>query len=223
MLKIADLISTRDYGIKAFLFDLDGTLVDSSEAIIETNKKVLDSNGHSYDEQKIIGMIGMPLEEMFRILIPNLSQAKVNQYTNEYRKHYSNIHLKHTKIQPGTIRLLRKLKDHGFKLGIVTTKYRKPVLEVLHHFNLIDIFDTIVTGYEVKRHKPAPDIILEASKRLGVEAANCAIVGDSPIDIEAGKRAGAITIAVLTGPYTRQQMLKAKPNFLIESLKSIQI
>jgi len=223
MLKITDLINKCDHPIKAFLFDLDGTLVDSSEAIIETVKKVLDSKGHSYDEQKILWMIGMPLEEMFRTLVPNLSDYKVNRYTNEYRKHYTNIHLKHTKIQTETVRLLRKLKDHDFKLGIVTTKYRKPVLELLRHFNLIDMFDTIVTGYEVKRHKPAPDIILEAAKRLCIKASNCAVVGDSPIDIEAGKRAGALTIAVLTGPHTRQQMLKAKPHFLLESLKSIRM
>lgn len=62
----------------------------------------------------------------------------------------------------------------------------------------MELFDTSVTGYEVKRHKPAPDIILEAAKRLGVNVSNCAVVGDSPADIESGRRVGALTIAVLT-------------------------
>lgn len=209
--------------IEAFLFDLDGTLIDSSKAIFNAIKEVLDSKGQFCASKKIIKMIGTPLEEMFRVLIPNLSNSEVWQYVQEYRKSYSIHHLKGTKILPSTDRFLRKLKEQSFKLGLVTGKYRKPVLEVLAHFNLMKLFDTIVTGYEVERHKPSPDIILEAAKRLGINISNCAVVGDSPIDIEAGRRAGALTIAVLTGPYNKQEIQKAEPNIILENLESIQI
>ena len=222
-MQISDLINMHGHCIEAFLFDLDGTLIDSSKAIINAIKEVLDSKGHFYASKKIIKMIGTPLEEMFRVLIPTLSIDEVWQYVQEYRKYYSIHHLKDTTILPGADRFLRKLREQGFKLGLVTAKYRKPVLEVLAHFNLMELFDTIVTGYEVKRHKPAPDIILEAVKRLGINVSNCAVVGDSPIDVEAGRRAGALTIAVLTGPYGKQEIKKAKPNFILENLESVQI
>jgi len=222
-LQISDLIAMRCQSIEAFLFDLDGTLVDSSRAIFDAVKRVLDSKGHVYENEKTIKMIGIPLEEMFRLLIPTLSNDEVWQYVQEYRKHYSMHHLKSTTLLPGADRFLRKLKERGFKIGLVTSKYRKPVMEVLAHFNLMELFDTIVTGYEVKRHKPAPDMILEAAKRLKVTVSNCVVVGDSPLDVEAGRRAGALTIAVLTGPYDKQEAQKVNPNFIIENFESVQI
>lgn len=220
-LRIDDLVKLDGRCIEAFLFDLDGTLVDSSEAIANAIKTVLDTKGYPYDGDKIKGMIGVPLEDMFRELVQGLSGNEIRLYVAEYRKHYSVNHLKHTAILPGVVELLRKLKERDFKLGIVTTKYRKFVLETLGFFSLIELFDTIVTGYEVKRHKPYPDVILEATRRLGLNPVNCVLVGDSPMDIEAGRRAGAITIAVLTGPYSKQQVLEVNPNFIVKSLESI--
>ena len=220
-LRIADLINVHGYCIRAFLFDLDGTLVDSSKAIVNAVKAVLDPRGHFYDGENIAKIIGMPLEEMFRVLVQGLSKEEVWRYVREYRRHYSTYHLESTTVHLGVASLLRKLKEQDLKLGLVTTKYRKFTLEVLAHFNLIGLFDTVVTGYDVKRHKPAPDIVLEAARRLGVDSSNCAVVGDSPMDIEAGRRAGALTIAVLTGPYSRLQMQNAKPNFILENLEFI--
>jgi pyrophosphatase PpaX len=85
----------------------------------------------------------------------------------------------------------------------------------------LDLFDIIVTGYEVERHKPAPCIVLEAAKRLGVNAKECVVVGDSPDDVEAGKRAGSFSIAVLFTTYSREQLESAKPTFIIERLEEI--
>jgi beta-phosphoglucomutase-like phosphatase (HAD superfamily) len=79
-----------------------------------------------------------------------------------------------------------------------------------------------VTGYEVKNHKPAPDIVLEAAKRLGVSPKECVIVGDSPLDVEAGKRAGSLTVAVLSNLYSRRQLENAKPTVIVEDLGTIQ-
>ncbi|MFX0068151.1 MAG: HAD family hydrolase [Candidatus Hodarchaeota archaeon] len=222
-LRISDLVKTLEYRIKAFLFDLDGTLIDSSKAIFKTITKVLSSKEHHYDSDKIATVIGMPLEQIFGILIPVLSDKEIRQYVLEYRDYYSIYGLKSTKLHSGADSLLRKLKKHDFKLGLTTTKYRKFALEELRRFNLVELFDTVVTGYEVKQHKPAPDIIIEAAKRLGITPSDCVVFGDSPLDIRSGKKAGALTIAVLTGPYDKRQFLKVKPSFIIESLNSIQI
>jgi beta-phosphoglucomutase-like phosphatase (HAD superfamily) len=79
-----------------------------------------------------------------------------------------------------------------------------------------------VTGYEVKNHKPAPDIVLEAAKRLGISPKECVVVGDSPIDVEAGKRAGSHTIALVTDSHSRRLLKKANPTIIIENLAALE-
>jgi HAD superfamily hydrolase (TIGR01509 family) len=207
--------------IDALLFDLDGTLVDSSEAIIGTIEKVLASKGWVCERDRIIGMIGMPLEEIFRVFTPDLSHKEIWNLVREYREYYLVHHLEKTRIDPSTIISLKKLKEGGFKLGITTGKYREPVYDVLEHFGILELFDTVVTGYEVKMHKPAPDIVIEAARRLQVDPKRCAVIGDSPIDIQAGKRAGSFTIGLLSKTCTRRQMEKEEPDCMITHLDKL--
>jgi 2-phosphoglycolate phosphatase len=216
------LANLRLEGVKAVLFDLDGTLVDSSEAIINAVESALESKGLKCDRATVAGMIGLPLENIFAAIAPDLSEGEIWQLVYKYRKHYIAHHLENTTIHPSIRGLLRKLKARGFKLGIVTGKYREPVMDVLDHFGITELFDVIVTGYEVKRHKPAPDIILEAAKRLRVNPEQCVIVGDSPVDVQAGRRAGSFTIAALSGAYTRKQLEDENPTAVIGELEVIQ-
>jgi pyrophosphatase PpaX len=215
------MVKLRFQNVKAILFDLDGTLVDSSEAIIKTVEKVLQSKGLTCNRAKVARMIGLPLENIFSILAPNLSEQEIWQLVHEYRKYYMKHHLENTIIHPSAQMVLRRLKAKGFKLGIVTTKYKEPVMDVLSHFDISGLFDVIVTGYEVIRHKPAPDIVFEAAKRLGVNPEQCVVVGDSPLDVQAGKQAGAFTIALLSTTYTRRQLKSAKPTIVIEEFEAI--
>jgi len=216
------LVKFRLRGVKAVLFDLDGTLVDSSEAIINAVEKVLESRGLTCNRANVAGMIGLPLENIFSVLAPDLSKEEIWQLVHEYRRYYIAHHLENTTIQPSAHMLLRKLKSKGFKLGIITTKYRKPVMDILVHFGISELFDVVVSGYEVKRHKPAPDIVLEAAKRLGVDPKQCVVVGDSPIDVQAGKRAGCFAIAVASSAYNRRLLESVKPTIVIEELEAIQ-
>jgi len=208
--------------VKALLFDLDGTLVDSSEAITNAIEKVLATKGWACDKVRLTGMIGLPLEDIFRVLTPDLSNEEIWKLVQEYREYYLGHHLENTSISPSTIILLKRLKERGFKLGIITTKYREPVYDILEHFGISGLFDIVVTGYEVKRHKPAPDIIIEAAKRLGVDPKQCVVIGDNPIDIKAGKRAGSFTIGVLSNMCTRKQLGKEKPDYVVTDLDKLQ-
>jgi len=215
------VVKLRLQDVKAVLFDLDGTLVDSSEAIMNAVEKVLESRGLICNRAKVARMIGLPLEDIFSVLVPSLSKEEIWQLVHEYRKYYIAHHLENTTINPLAQMILRKLKAKGFKLGIITTKYREPVIGVLSYFGISELFDTVVTGYEVIRHKPAPDIVLEAAKRLKVNPKQCVIVGDSPLDVQAGKQAGSFTIAVVSSARTRRHMEGAKPTIVIEKLEKI--
>lgn len=208
-------------GAKAVLFDLDGTLLDSSRAITDAIKNVLEARGISCDLVKVAEMISEPLENIFAVLAPNLSAEEVWKLVLEYRRYYIVHHLERTAILPSTRMLLQRLKVRGYKLGIITGKYREPVVDALDHFGISEFFDVVVTGYEVKNHKPAPDIVFEAANRLGVSPEECVVVGDSPIDIEAGKRAGSLAVALLSNTHSRAQLESAKPTVIVKNLEAI--
>jgi phosphoglycolate phosphatase len=87
------MVKLRLQNIKAVLFDLDGTLVDSSEAIIDTVEKVLESKGLKCNRADVAGMIGLPLENIFGVLVPNLSKEGIWQLVYEYREYYIVHHL----------------------------------------------------------------------------------------------------------------------------------
>ena len=215
------MVKLRLQNVKAVLFDLDGTLVESSEAIIDTVEKVLESKGLKCNRADVAGMIGLPLENIFGVLVPNLSKEEIWQLVYEYREYYIVHHLEKTAIHPSAKMILGELKARGFKLGITTAKYREPVMDVLAHFGILELFDVVVTGYEVKRHKPSPDIVLEAAKRLGISPKQCVVVGDSPLDVQAGKQAGSFTIGVVSKTYVKKQLKSAKPTAIIEKLEAI--
>jgi len=216
------MVKLRLQNVKAVLFDLDGTLVDSSEAIIKAVEKALELKGLTCDRAKVARMIGLPLENIFGVLAPNLPEEEIWQLVHEYRKYYMAHHLENTTIHPSAQMVLRKLKAKGFKLGIITTKYREPVMDVLSHFGIAELFDVVVTGYEVIKHKPAPDIVLEGARRLKVDPKQCVVVGDSPLDVQAGKQASSFTIGVASKIYVKKQLKSAKPTAIIEKLEAIQ-
>ena len=207
---------------KAVLFDLDGTLLDSSQAIMDAVEHVLTSKGFHCYRPKVAEMIGIPLENIFAVLAPNLSTEEVWNLVLEYRKYYMIHHLERTSIHPSTRLLLQKLKEKGLKLGIITGKYREPTINALDYFGISGFFDTVVTGYDIKNHKPAPDIVLKAAKRLGISPKECVVVGDSPTDVEAGKRAGSHTIALITDAHSRLLLKKANPTIIIENLAALE-
>ncbi|MFW9924141.1 MAG: HAD family hydrolase [Candidatus Thorarchaeota archaeon] len=209
--------------LKAFLFDLDGTLVDSQEGIITTIKEYLKSKGHDFGKERIAKLFGTPLEVIFKILIPNITEDEIATYLQEIRANYAKNHREITKVFPHTESLLKEIQSKGYKLGLASTKMRKFIVEILEHYNLLDYFSVIVSGYEVANHKPAPDILFETARQLQIDPADAIYVGDAPSDIVAGKKAGAITIAVLTGSHGIDQFTAVQPDFIIKDLSAIKL
>jgi magnesium-dependent phosphatase-1 len=207
-------------GFKAVLFDLDLTLIDSSKAIVNSIKHVLDSQEYSIQKEEIAKLVGkVPLEEQIQALVPSLSDDEVDEYVDCYRQHYLTHHIENTKLYPHVKETLQNLRRLDFKLGVVTGKYKKPALEILNHFQLTPLLSVIVTAYDVKKHKPAPDVIFETARRLGVDASECIFVGDSLADVEAGKRAGCFIIALSRNRASRRQLEEAEPDILLDDLK----
>jgi phosphoglycolate phosphatase-like HAD superfamily hydrolase len=98
---------------------------------------------------------------------------------------------------------------------------REQIQDELDHLGLAKFFRTVVTTLDVEKPKPFPDALLVAARKLHVPISDCAIVGDSVIDIQAGKAAGAKTIAVLTGLFTGAELEAQKPDLVIDDLTSL--
>ena len=94
-------------------------------------------------------------------------------------------------------------------------------MDILAYFGISELFHVVVSGYEVKRHKPAPNIVPEAAKRLRMEPRQCIVVGDGSVDVQAGKRAGSFTTAVPSNTYNRKQLRSAKTTIIVEELDAI--
>lgn len=189
--------------IKAVLFDLDGTLVDSMWMWKAIDVEYLGKRGLGCpdDLQRVIeGMsfteTAVYFKERFG-LEDSLEEIKEEWTRMSIEKYRSQVPLK-----PGAEEFLRYLKDHGIKAGIATSNGRAMVDAVLGSLGIGLYFQVVVTACEVAAGKPAPDIYLHVAKRLGVKPEACLVLEDVPAGILAGKRAGMRVIAV-DDPFSR--------------------
>ncbi len=177
--------------IKAVLFDLDGVLVDSLEAWFKLFNKTLKHFGREeftferFMENVWGGPIERDAEEFFG---KPLDEVKAYYFDNfdEFKKDL--------KLFPNTKQILTKLKNKNLKLGLVTNTPKKQTYKLLDYLKLREYFDAVVCGDEVRNGKPAPDMILEACKRLDVKPNDAVIVGDTPADVLSCKNAGCLSI-----------------------------
>ncbi|MDR1451701.1 MAG: HAD hydrolase-like protein [Helicobacteraceae bacterium] len=190
----------------AVLFDLDGTLIDSAEAIVESFGAAFAHFGEAPpDMRAITKAIGRPLQAMFAAF--GVSEAQIQSYVERYKERYREICLEKTSLLTGAKEALALLKPLT-KIGVVTTKTTSFSKEILTHLGAAQYIDAIVGFEEVKNPKPHPEPILLALKRLRVsrriiagdlEKSEIFMVGDTPIDINAALNANVTPIGLLCG------------------------
>jgi phosphoglycolate phosphatase len=213
--------------VKALLLDLDGTLVDSSEALKEAGKAGFIAIGlPDVHDGKIPFEVARRLEQDLSIedLFSKFHVAKEveERFLPAYLTAYYTAVTLRSKPFPQAKRTLQVLSKR-FPLALITLRYvvREQILDELNHMGLAKFFRAVVTTLDVAKPKPFPDALLVAAKKLHVPIRDCAIVGDSIIDIQAGKAAGAKTIAVLTGLFSRAELEAQKPDLVIDGLASL--
>ncbi len=182
---------------KVILFDLDGTLIDSTEAILESFKRSFERFGKEVPrEEEILPQIGHPLFDMFVNLGVNEDEA--DKYVKAYKESYSQIHTQKTVLLPKAKEAVELAYNSGVKLGVVTTKTGKYSIELLEHFGLMKYFSVLIGSEDVQKHKPNPEPIYEALKRINVtKSSNIYMIGDTCMDMIAAKRAGVVGIGVV--------------------------
>ncbi len=190
---------------QVILFDLDGTLIDSTEAILESFEVAFGSFGVvTPPAEKITAEIGHPLDKMFLSL--GIAEDEVQAYVLSYKEHYRQISREKTFLLPDA----REAVENAFKiarLGVVTTKTAKYSVELLEHFDLMKYFEVMVGREDVEHPKPHPEPIFKALSKLEVDTTRCWMIGDTCMDMLSAKSAGVEGVAVTSGYGSKEELL----------------
>jgi HAD superfamily hydrolase (TIGR01509 family) len=202
-----------------YLFDIDGTLLDSALDICGAVQQVLAQTGQNdLPFEFLKGYIGLHLLDLFSDIFPTHTPEQIDDLILQYRTFYPARGHKLTKVYPGVKEGLAAL---GGRKSTATTKGTPTTRAVLEQFGLIDHFDH-VQGTDGFPCKPAPDVILRSMQAVGATSRDeVLMVGDSPADMEAGRRAGVKICAVRYGYGNNEELARWEPDYWIDDLREL--
>ncbi len=208
----ADVPATA-VGFDPVVFDLDGTLVDTVELIVESfryaTRTVLEEE---LPDEVILAGVGRPLMAQMQ----RLSAERAQELYDVYREYNHRRHDELIRGYEGVAEMLHGLRAAGKRLGIVTSKSDDTTQMAFRAVGLREHFAVVVTAGDTAEHKPSPAPLLLCLERFGAAARGSLYVGDSPFDIEAGRAAGMATAAVAWGVFGRRELLAAEPDYWLE-------
>ena len=201
-----------------YLFDIDGTLLDSAEDICGAIQQVLGATDCSPVRFEYLkSFIGRHLIDLFSDVFPHYDAAQIDGLIQQYRTIYLARRHSMTRVYPGVDQALAAL---GGRKGTATTKGTPTTRAVLEQFGLLPYFDH-VQGTDGFPCKPAPDVIFTCLAALGAKPEECLFVGDSAADMEAGKRAGVKTCAVRYGYGKTEDLARFEPDYWVDDLREV--
>jgi HAD superfamily hydrolase (TIGR01509 family) len=183
--------------IEAILFDFDGLMVDSEPHAIASWRAVLRERGVELDATTLDQLLGLRLDETASLLIERFSMTTSPAELGKAKTDYQITHLAGAiRAMPGLESLLHAIDQRGLRKAISSSGMRRYLEAALRTVGLAGRFSVIVSGEEVARGKPAPDVFLEAARRLGCSPAACLVLEDAPNGLQAAKAAGMRAVAI---------------------------
>ena len=199
---------------KIILFDLDGTLIDSTEAILESFEKAYTTFSKEVpSDETIKSLIGLPLDVMFVKL--GVDESEASAYVKAYKEHYKTIHTEKTILLPRVHEALEIAAEHG-RLGVVTTKTSEYSRILLEHFDIMKYFNILIGREDVTNPKPHPEPVERAMNALGYHYGKVTyMIGDTSADMIAAEEADIASIGVLCG-YGNKDDLEEHADFVVK-------
>jgi pyrophosphatase PpaX len=213
-------MSPAKLSVKGIMFDLDGTVLDTRPAYIDAARIALEKLGQNVPETAKLLEIPKRLEQKQRIsdIVPTDTQKFLDLFLKTFYERASS----KTKPVPNAQQTLEELSKKA-KLAVITMRFmpKEIIAKELKQYDLDRYFTHIVTALDTQKPKPSPEALIKAVAAMDVQMCECVIVGDSVVDVKAGKAAGARTVAVLSGLYTRAELSDVKPDFIIGNIAEL--
>lgn len=206
------------------LFDLDGTITDSSEGIINCVIYALEAAGTAVPERsRLFRFIGPPLVEGFQE-IAGMTKEEAVQATAKYRERYGVIGLFENKLYEGIEQLLKELKSQGKVIALATSKPETYSIRILQHFHLMKYFDVVVGSTLEGKRNHKKDVITEVFQRLKIseeEKKKVLMIGDRKQDVEGAKACGIDCVGVYYGFAESGELEEAGADYIIQDMESL--
>jgi HAD superfamily hydrolase (TIGR01509 family) len=207
--------------IKLIIYDLDGVLIDSSNAILKAFKRTLEEIGVEVKPQEILGRIGMGLIDILEELLPKDNCENLWKLRDRYIHHFQDLGPEHTFLLPDVKETLSEIKELGIMQSVATNKTKSEADRLLGMLGVRHYLDFVTGFMDVPNAKPAPDMILHTLKALKIDKKNVVFIDDTTTGLTAGIRAGVSTVGITTGIHDKETLSKVGPNYIIDSLHEI--
>ena len=191
------------------IFDLDGTLIDTEEAVLKTWQYTLREYHYVYPLEELRGVLGITAKKALESMQIIVDADFEKKWTKNYENYASA-----AAFFPGIKGMLVKLREQGCSLGIVTSRPREEYRAYFAGFRLEELFDRIVCADDTRKHKPEPEPLYKFMELEHAEEASCIYVGDMPTDLECAKRAGIASGLVL---WNHSNILSTEADFLFRT------
>ncbi len=193
------------------LFDLDGTLIDSIELIIDSYLHTFRTHGATEPTRhEILAGIGTPLRTIFAPFTSG--PAMMDAWVATYREYNLGHHDTRVRAYPGAVEMVTRIRASGLRTGLVTSKNNHGARRGLALVGLEDAMEVIVGADDVVHPKPHAEPVVKALSLLGMPPSSCLFVGDSHHDIHCGRAAGVTTVGITWGPFDRAHLEVACPD-----------
>lgn len=203
------------------IFDMDGVLVDSGDPHHESWQVLARQYGINIPEERFKRTFGRPSRDIIRIIWgDDVGEDEIQRIDAEKETVYRDLVRDNLPLMPGCKELLAGLRDAGFILSVATSGPRENLELVLDAGELAEFFTATVNGFDIEHGKPAPDCFLLAAERCGLEPAECVVIEDAPVGVQAGVAAGMPVIA-LTGTHPSGPLADAGATVTVNKLKDI--
>ena len=208
---------------KNFIFDLDGTLVNSSEEVLNCFKKAFEEANYNIDSSKLTSdVIGPPLKQIMQMIAPELvDEEKISEIMLNFRRIYDYDENDISAMYDGIFELLKGLKAHGYKLYIATFKPTIPTMRLVKKFELDVIFDDIYTIDKFGKKITKEEMITSIISSYNLEKSKTVMIGDAPSDMIAAKGAGIDSIGVLWGYGSDKNPLKENADYIVKDVEEL--